>query len=309
MSNSLTPVALWLENQADIRFETFVPKWAQQLAQAHLSNQVCVLAHEQTAYAKAGLACQLLKGVLWVDDDMVAQLERVLSESATKNAQKVIVIMPSRASSELWVQWLLIELPHVKAQLDEVVTLMQLDKAWGDLSKGPAIEKLQIADKVLSFNNEARTAEFADCMRALNPLAIWVHNGFSTAEEVSAAVEAYSLDAPLRREPLKKEDLLAWGAEKVVYFSFSQPLQGEKLNHVLEHWRQFYGAKFTRLNAVVHVQGESRPFCVQALQYLWTSDFIDAWPEGKAPETQIWISGQDLPWHELEADLVRCIAQ
>lgn len=308
MSNAILPVALWLENQPDIGFETAVPAWVRQLAQAHTSDQVRVIAHEHTAYAKAGLPCHVLTGALWLDENVVTQLEQSLSNAAAVNAQKAILILPSRASSELWVQWLLVELPNVNAQFDELITLMQLDRDWGDLNKGLAVEKLMLADRVLSFNNDEQTSLFAEHMRALNPLAMWVHNGFISDDDVPVAFKAYGLDAPLWREPLKKEDLLAWGAEKVVYFSFSHPMDGAKIKATLNQWRMRYGAKLTRLNAVVNLQGETMPLCIQALQYLWSDDFVDAWPEGRAPETQVWISGQGLPWAELEADMQRCAA-
>ncbi|AXF84432.1 hypothetical protein DTO96_100139 [Ephemeroptericola cinctiostellae] len=308
MSESILPVAVWLENQPNIGFEGGVPEWAHQLENAHKANQVCVMAHEHTAYAKAGLAGHVLTGVLWPDEDVLGQLEHGISEAMSLEAKKFILILPVRASSALWVQFLLCELPNVGAQLDELITLMQLDRDWGDLSQGLVVDQLLLADRVLSFNGDDVMAQFAEQMRALNPLAMWVHNGFISDDDVSIPIMAYSVDAPLWREPLKKDDLLAWGAHKVVYFSFSQPMNGEKIKEMLGRWRIQHGASMTRLLAVVNLQGEVSPLCMQALQYLWSDMFIDVWPEGRTPETHMWILGQGLPWDELEVELQQCIA-
>ena len=308
MSESILPVAVWLENQPNLGFEGGVPEWAQQLADAHHANQVRVMAHEHTAYAKAGLAGHVLTGVLWPDEDVLGQLEQSVTDALSLAAKKFVLILPERASSALWVQFLLCELPNVGAQLDELITLMQLDRDWGDLSQGLAVDKLLLADRVLSFNGDDLMAQFAEQMRAVNPLAMWIHNGFISDDDVSIPIMAYGVDAPLWREPLKKDDLLAWGAHKVVYFSLSQPMNGEKIKEMLNRWRIRHGASMTRLLAVVHLQGETSPLCVQALQYLWSDMFIDVWPEGRAPETHMWILGQNLPWDELEVELQQCIA-
>ena len=308
MSEFILPVGVWLENQPDIGFEEGVPEWAFQLANAHQANHVCVMAHEHTAYAKSGLAGHVLTGVLWPDEDVLGQLEQSVSSAMEMGAKKFILMLPARASSSLWVQFLLCELPNVGAQLDELITLMQLDRDWGDLSQGLTVDKLLLADRVLSFNGDSLMAQFAERMRALNPLAMWVHNCFLSDEDVHMPIMAYSVDAPLWRESLKKDDLLAWGADKVVYFSFSQPVNGEKLKEMLNRWRVQHGGSMTRLCAVVHLQGKASPLCIQALQYLWSDRLIDVWPEGRVPETQMWILGQGLPWDELEVELQQCIA-
>ena len=308
MSEFILPVAVWLENQADINLEGNTPEWAHQLANAHTNHQISVIAHEHTAYAKAGLAGHVLTGVLWPDEVVLGQLEQSISNADSVGAQKVILILPVRASSALWVQFLLCELPNVGAQLDELIALMQLDRDWGDLSQGVAVDKLLLADRVLSFNGDDLMAQFAEHMRAINPLAMWIHNGFISDDDVPMSIRAYSVDAPLWREALKKDDLLAWGAHKVVYFSLSQPVDGEKFKGMLNRWRVKHGASMVRLSAVVDLQGETSPLCVQALQYLWSDMFVEAWPEERVPETQMWILGQGLPWGELEAELQQCIA-
>lgn len=306
---SKLPVALWLENQSELDFGKSIPLWAEQLSDAHGTQKIRVIAHRETAYAKAGLGCYVLEGALWMENQVLEQIGQCLAQAREVNAKKVIVMLPKRASSELWVQFFLRELDFANAEFDEVVTLMQLDSNWENLGVGSEVDKLLLADRVMSFGGDERKVEFAQAMRALNPLSWWIHNGFEKEEDVLEAIREYAPEAPMWRETLKKEDLLAWGAKKVVYFSFTQPLDAEKLRITLDKWRTKYGASLVRLLAVVRLQGRDSPLCVQALQYLWADEFVEKWLNGIEPQTRMWIFGHGLPWDELELDIQQCVAE
>ena len=302
-------VSLWFENQPDIDFTDHVPTWARQAAQAHMDQSVRVVAHEDSAYARAGLSCQVMKSGPWVDDDVVGQVVQRVSNARATPAAKVILILPARAPAMLWAQWMLYELPQHGAGLDEVLVLMQLDKLWDNLPDGAALDRLLLADRVLSFDGDVYKADFVPYMRAVNPLAAWLHEGFENDADIVNPITAYANDAPLWREAIKKADLDAWGARKVVYLSFDLSLSARKLRATLESWRVLYGDKLVRFQAIVYLKGESSPLCIQALHHLWADDFVSFWQITDMPRTQMWLWGNDLPAVQMQSELEGCAAQ
>ena len=61
-------VSIWFDMQPDAVNESTVPLWARELAQAHVDNDVHLLAHPDSVYAKMGLVCEIAKESLWPDD-------------------------------------------------------------------------------------------------------------------------------------------------------------------------------------------------------------------------------------------------
>lgn len=302
-------VSLWFENQTDIDFTHHVPTWARQTAQAHMAQTVRVVAHEDSAYARAGLSCHVMKSSLVVDDDVVGQIAQRISNARATPAAKVVFILPARAPAMLWAQWMLYELPQYDAWLDEVLVLMQLDKLWDKLPDGVALERLLLADRVLSFDGDEYKTDFVPYMRAVNPLAIWLHEGFENDADIANPITAYANNAPLWREAIKKEDLGAWGARKVVYLSFDLPLSARKLRATLENWRVRNGDRLVRFQAVAYLKGESSPLCIQALHHLWADEFVGFWQMPDMPRTQMWLWGSDLPAAQMQSELESCAAQ
>lgn len=305
--NKTLAVSLWFENQLDIDFADHVPNWARELAQGHKDQTIRVLAHEHTAYARSGLLCQVLKAQLWVDEDVNNQLSQILHNAHAKGVDKVIVILPVRASPALWVQWGLQELPQHQAALDEVLILMQLSRYWDHLPHGEARNRMMLADRVLSFDGEAYKADFVPFMRAVNPFAFWVHDGPDVQTNWVENLQSYTIDAPRWREVIKKDDLNAWGARKVVYLSFNQPVSVFKLNELLLRWRSKYGVTLRRMQAVVYVKDEPSPLCVQMVHHLKSEYFTGFWQMAEQPETRMWLWGNDLPGDVLQRELEVCV--
>jgi hypothetical protein len=301
-------VALWFENQNDVEFNIRIPMWARQLAQAHMDQSIRVVAHESTAYARACLSSHVMRGGLVYDEDVDNQVTLRVTNAQATPAQKLIFILPASASVALWAQRLLIDLPSHEAKLDEVLMLMQLDRLWDNLPDGLARERMLLADRVLSFDGEMYKPDFVPYMRAVNPLAVWIDSGFSQDADLLSPVHAYASDAPQWRQSIKKADLDAWGARKVVYLSFELPLDGEKLRHVLDDWRAIYASQLMRLQAMICLRGEPSPLYVQAVCHLWANDFAGFWQGIDAPRTQFWLWGHDLPVAQMMAQIEACTA-
>ncbi|GHA79255.1 hypothetical protein GCM10009007_20380 [Formosimonas limnophila] len=301
-------VALWFENQNDIDFNPRIPMWARQLAQAHMDQTIRVVAHEHTAYARGGLSCHVMKGEVVYDDDVDNQVTLRVTNAQATSAQKLIFILPARASVALWVQRMLMDLPSHGAKFDEVLMLMQLDRLWDNLPDGLARERMLFADRVLSFDGDVYKPDFVPYMRAVNPLAVWIDDGFSQDADLLLPIHAYASDAPQWRQPIKKADSDAWGTRKVVYLSFELQLDGEKLRHVLDDWRAQYANQLLRLQAMICLKSEPSPLYVQSICHLWAVDLVGFWQGIDAPKTQFWLWGHDLPVAQMRAQIEACTA-
>lgn len=300
------PVSLWFENQNEIDLSFRIPLWARQLAQAHMDQSIRVVAHEGTAYARAGLSCYVMRGEVIYDNDADNQVALRVSNAQATTAQKLIFILPARTSVVLWIQRMLIDLPSLGAKLDEVLMLVQFDRSWDNLPDGLSRERMLFADRVLSFDGEVYKPDFVPYMRVVNPLAVWIDEGFLQEADLLRPVEAYANDAPQWRQPIKKSDLDAWGTRKVVYLSFELQLDAEKLGRVLSNWRESYSNRLMRLQAVICLKGKPSPLYVQAVCHIWASDFVGFWQGVDAPRTQFWLWGHDLPVAQMVSQIEAC---
>lgn len=305
------PVGLWLESQAGVAFDVVPPVWAQQLAQAHALGSIQVLAHAETAYARADLACVKHSSVV-ADDAFWADLSQVLDVARARHAQKIIVMMPSTAEGVSWAKNLLVNLESVAAQLDEVLAMVSLAGDWGgeynDPLEGAMTDKLLMSDRVLSFGEPHLKTDFVRHMQRVNPMAQWLDEQFTVACRVEQPCRAYVAAAPLWLEALKNDNLYASPVQEVVYFTFSKPILGERLKIVLDRWRSQYGLNLMRLQAVVFLKGAPSPLCIQAIQDLWTDDFVGFWQADDVPKTEFWLCGNHLPWAEMETEIAHCMA-
>lgn len=311
MSSNYMPVGLWLETQHDMSFGDAVPEWAQQVASAHQQQSIVVLAHPATAYARAGLACDVQPSE--VGDDVFWQhLHQAVGHARQIGAQKIILIMPSSANGAMCAKALLMELQSHDAQLDEVLAIMSLAGEWGGDYEDPIIgaltDKLLMADRVLSFGDVHLKTDFVRHMKTVNPMAQWLDGRFSVDGSVELPCRAYVAAAPLWLEPLKTKHLNAWTAQEVVYFTFAKPIEGVQLKAVLDRWRVEYGLNLMRLQAVVYLKGEPSPLCIQALQDLWTDEFVGFWQHDETPKTAFWMHGNHLPWVQMETEIADCMA-
>lgn len=299
-------VAVWFDMQPDSVLDQDLPLWARQLAQAHINEEVLILAHEESAYARAGLVCELVKGVLWPEESWLEVLRSAIERAQAARMQQVILVLPSRASTTYWGQWGLLELPKLGAGLDNLTGLLQGNDNWQRTLLRADCGRWLILDRVITYGAQTTGADFVQQMRAFNPLARWVHNGFNDEQVLLQSVNAYHKNMPLMRIPLKYDDLNAWGANKVVYFATSNQMNGPKVIDLFESWRQNYSQKMVRLWAVVRIKGVQAPLSVTSVHHLWASGLAAHVAATDFPENRFWILGEQLDATQLQAEFDAC---
>ena len=301
-------VSIWFDMQPDAINEQVVPLWARELAQAHVDNDVYLLAHPDSAYAKMGLVCEVAKESLWPNDAWIERLSHTSALAKSKRIKQLILLLPHRSSPALWGQWSLIYLDRCGGWLDNLTGLLQGMVGWEEALHRPDSNRWLMVDRVITYGIGTRTADFVTQMRAFNPMACWIHEGFDDKGVLLQSLNAYQQNLPLGRIPLKNDDLRAWGANKVVYFATSNEIDRVKVIDLFEKWRQQYGQKMVKLWAVVRIKDVSSPLSVTSIHHLWASNTASHFSTHDFPESRFWILGEGLDAAQLQAEFEQCVA-
>ena len=309
-SNADAPIAvsIWFDMQPDAFNESVVPLWARELAQAHADNTLYLIAHPDSAYAKMGLLCEIAKESLWPNDAWAERLRAALALAKSKNAQQLILLLPHRAPPALWCQWSLIELAKCGGGLDNLTGLLHGVEAWEDALRRSNSSRWLMMDRVLTYGTGTGANGFLAQMRAFNPMARWVHEGFNDEKLLLQSLKAYHKNIPMVRIAMKNEDLRAWGTNKVVYFATSSEMNQAKVFDLLDRWREKYSQKMVRLWAVVRIIVVSVPLSVTSIHHLWASHMATNFPVHDFPENRFWILGEGLDAAKLQAEFEQCVA-
>lgn len=297
-------VSIWFDMQPDAVNESTVPLWARELAQAHVDNDVHLLAHPDSVYAKMGLVCEIAKESLWPDDAWSARLTAALKLAKQKNMKQLVLLLPHRCAPGLWGQWSLLYLERCGGYLDNLTGLFQGIETWEHALHRPDSNRWLMVDRVMTYGTGLTKHDFVQQMRAFNPMARWVHEGFLDKEVLLQPINAYHTNVPIARIPLKNEDLRAWGANKVVYFATSNEVDRVKVIDLFEKWRQQYGQKMVKLWAVVRINDVGSSLSVTSIRHLWVAHFSSH----DVPESRFWILGENLNAAQLQAEFEQCVA-
>lgn len=303
VQSSQVPLSLWFDMQPDAHIAAPVPLWARELAQAHADGDCVVLAHSDSAYARSRLLCEIVRADSWAQDDWCAHLRGAIRERA---AQRIILMLPYRASTALWAQWSLLNLDALGAGLDGMVGLLQGCDGWQQTLSRSDADRWLILDRVMGYNFGAANADFVAQMRAFNPLTQSLCDDFGSKEILLQPLNAYHKYSPLARSPLKKDDLNAFDPNKVVYFATSKEMDGEKLSQCLTRWRAQWGGKMVRMWASIRVAQQPKPLLVTAVHHLWANYLADTVPPDGMVDTRVWMLGSGLDAVQLQADFERC---
>ncbi|MCE1159975.1 MAG: hypothetical protein LWW74_02050 [Burkholderiales bacterium] len=305
--NAPMPVSIWFDMQAETANEAAVPipVWARELAQAYVDNDVCVLAHPDSAYAKMGLVCDIAKESPWPDDSWSARLTAALKLAKQKNMKQLILLLPHRSAPVLWGQWSLIHLERYGGYLDNLTGLFHGVQAQSQALHRPDSNRWLMIDRVMTYGTGLTQNDFLTQMRAFNPLALWVHDdGFLDKNLLLQPINAYHTNVPITRIPLKNEDLRAWGTNKVVYFATLKEVNRTKVIDLFEKWRQQYGQQMVRLWAVVRIKEPNSRLLVTSIHHLWAASFSSH----DASESRFWIVGEHLDATQLQTEFEQCVA-
>lgn len=303
--NAPIPVSIWFDMQAEASNDTAVPLWARELAQAYVDNDVYVLAHPDSAYAKMGLVCDIAKESAWPDDAWSVRLAAVLEQAKQKNAKQLVLLLPYRSAPVLWGQWSLIHLERHGGYLDNLTGLFHGVQAQSQALNRPDSNRWLMIDRVMTYGTSLAQNDFLVQMRAFNPLARWVHDdGFLDKNLLLQPINAYHTNVPIARIPIKNEDLRAWGTNKVVYFATLKEVNRAKVIDLFEKWRQQYGQKIVRLWAVVRVKEPNSRLLVTSIHHLWAANFSSH----DVPENRFWIIGDHLDAAQLQTEFEQCVA-
>ena len=301
-------VSIWFDIQPDAFNESAVPLWARELAQAHADQQLHLVAHPDSAYAKMGLLCDIVKQSEWPSDAWAERLSAAIALAKSKNAQQLILLLPHRAPPALWCQWSLIELAKCGGGLDNLTGLLHGVEAWEDALRRSNSSRWLMMDRVLTYGTGTGANGFLAQMRAFNPMARWVHEGFNDEKLLLQSLKAYHKNIPMVRIAMKNEDLRAWGTNKVVYFATSNEMNQAKVFDLLDRWREKYSQKMVRLWAVVRIKDVSVPLSVTSIHHLWASHMATNFPVHDFPENRFWILGEGLDAAQLQAEFEQCVA-
>lgn len=303
--NAPIPVSIWFDMQAEASNDIAVPLWARELAQAYVNNDVYVLAHPDSAYAKMGLVCDIAKESAWPDDAWSVRLATALQLAKQKNAKQLVLLLPYRSAPVLWGQWSLIHLERHGGYLDNLTGLFHGVQAQSQVLHRPDSNRWLMIDRVMTYGTGLAQSDFLVQMRAFNPLARWVHDdGLLDKNLLLQPINAYHTNVPIARIPIKNEDLRAWGTNKVVYFATLKEVDRAKVIDLFEKWRQQYGQKIIRLWAVVRVKEPNSQLLVTSIQHLWAASFSSH----DASESRFWILGEHLDATQLQAEFEQCVA-
>ena len=301
-------VSIWFDMQPDAVNESTVPLWARELAQAHVDNDVHLLAHPDSVYAKMGLVCEIAKESLWPDDAWSARLTAALKLAKQKNMKQLVLLLPHRCAPVLWGQWSLMHMGKCGGWLDNLTGLLQGVAGWEETLHRPDSNRWLMVDRVITYGTGTKATDFVTQMRAFNPMAHWVHEGFDDTKVLLQPLNAYQQNLPLGRIPLKNDDLSAWGANKVVYFATSNQVDRVKVVDLFEKWRQQYGQKMVKLWAVVRIKDAHSPLSVASIHHLWASNSASHFSMHDFPENRFWILGEGLDAAQLQAEFEQCAA-
>ena len=301
-------VSLWFDMQPNANAGTVVPHWARTLAQAHVDQELRVLAHPDSAYARSGLVCAIAKQNTWPDEAWQALLAQQIEQLRAQGAQHLAVILPYRTSPALWVQWALPLLATMGAYLDNTTGLLQGMDGWEQTLYRSDAGRWLMIDRVITYGLDRAPAEYLPQMRAFNPMARWIHDSLMNKEVLLQALEAYHPTAPLTQIALKKDDLSAWNANKVVYFTSYGTVNREKIEALIHRWRQQYGGQIVRLWAAIRVEQSIEPLAVSGVHHMWTMNFMTNGSAGEMTQSGVWLLGQDLDVTTLRAELEQCSA-
>lgn len=301
-------VSLWFDMQPNADAGTVVPHWARTLAQAHVDNDMLVLAHPDTAYARSGLVGEIIQGSAWPDDAWQVILAQGIVRARTNGMQQMVILLPYRSSPVLWAQWALMTFAQMGACLDNTTGLLQgLDDWECTLHRADALRWL-IIDRVITYGAARAPADYLPQMRAFNPMARWVHDSLVNKEVLLQGLNAYHTAAPLAQIALKKDDLGAWSANKVVYFSSYSAVDRAKITSLIHRWRQQYSHQIVRLWAAIRVKEIEAPLVVSGIHHLWSMGFVPQDVAKEMTESGVWLLGQGIDVANLRAELEQCSA-
>lgn len=301
-------VSLWFDMQPNADAGTLVPHWARTLAQAYVDHRLWVLAHPDSAYARSGLVCELVKCATWPDVAWQALLSHQLAQARAHGARQVVIMLPYRTSPALWVQWALDTLPQLGGYLDNTTGLLQGLDGWEHtLYRADAVRWLMI-DRVLTYGAGRAPSEYVSQMRAFNPMAHWIHDHLLTQEVLEQTLEAYHPSAPLAQVALKNDDLSAWNANKVVYFSSYSRVDRAKIEALIQRWRQRYGGQIVRMWATLWVDQMREPLAVSGVHHVWRMNFMPNHSADDMAQSGVWLLGQSLDVATLRTELELCSA-
>ncbi len=301
-------VSLWFDMQPNADAGTLVPHWARTLAQAHVDHEVLVLAHPETAYARSGLVGHMVNGAAWPDDAWQTVLTQSIAQARAQGAQHMVILLPYRSSPVLWTQWALMTFARLGVRLDNTTGLLQGMDDWErTLHRADALRWL-IIDRVITYGAAREPADYLPQMRAFNPMARWVHDSLVHKDVLLQGLNAYDKAAPLTQIALKKDDLGAWNANKVVYFSSYSAVDRAKITSLIRRWRQQYSNQIVRLWAAIRVKDAAAPLAVSGIHHLWSMEFVPQYAAEDMPESGVWLLGQGLDVATLRAELEQCSA-
>lgn len=299
-------VSLWFDMQPNADAGAIVPRWARTLAQAHVDRDLCVLAHPDSAYARSGLVCEVIKQATWPDEAWQSILMQYMAQARAQGTQHIALMLPYRTSPALWVQWVLTTLASVGVRLDNTTGLLQGMDDWEQtLRRADAVRWLMI-DRVVTYGADRAPADYLPQMRAFNPMAHWVHDSLVNKEVLLQRLNAYHPTAPLTQIALKKDDLSAWNANKVVYLTSYSTVDRTKIEALLHRWRQQYGTQIVRLWAAIRVNQVAEPLVVSGIHHLWTMSFIPNHSTSELALSGVWLLGQGIDAATLRAELEQC---
>ena len=301
-------VSLWFDMQPNADAGTVVPHWARTLAQAHVDHEMLVLAHPDTAYARSGLVGDIIQGSVWPDDAWQATLAQGIARARAHGTQQLVVLLPYRSSPVLWTQWALMTFAQMGARLDNTTGLLQGMDDWErTLHRADALRWL-IIDRVITYGVARAPADYLPQMRAFNPMARWVHDSLVNKDVLLQGLNAYHKAASLAQIALKKDDLGAWNANKVVYFSSYSAVDRAKITSLIRRWRQQYSHQIVRLWAAIRVKDVAAPLAVSGIHHLWSMEFVPQYAAEEMTESGVWLLGQGIDVATLRAELEQCSA-
>ena len=301
-------VSLWFDMQPNADAGTAVPHWARTLAQAHVDHEMLVLAHPDSAYARSGLVGDIIKGAVWPDDAWQAILAQSIARARSHGTQQIAIMLPYRTSPVLWTQWALMTFAQMGAHLDNTTGLLQGMDDWErTLHRADALRWL-IIDRVMTYGAARAPADYLPQMRAFNPMARWVHDSLVNKDVLLQGLNAYHKAAPLAQIALKKDDLGAWNANKVVYFSSYSAVDRAKITSLIHRWRQQYSHQIVRLWAAIRVKDTAMPLAVSGIHHLWSMEFVPQYAAEEMSESGVWLLGQGIDVATLRAELEQCSA-
>lgn len=166
----------------------------------------------------------------------------------------LVVLLPYRSSPVLCTQWALMTFAQMGARLDNTTGLLQGMDDWERTLHRADMARWLIIDRVITYGVARAPADYLPQMRAFNPMARWVHDSLVNKDVLLQGLNAYHKAASLAQIALKKDDLGAWNANKVVYFSSYSAVDRAKITSLIRRWRQQYSHQIVRLWAAIRVK-------------------------------------------------------